>query len=77
MNDPAICLSVLGSTCEEQRNPGIVNWCEGGQKMIAHIPFYILHQMEGVLLLTLVYSLVSIIFWILYSFVRSLRMKFP
>ncbi|KAB1215341.1 AP-5 complex subunit zeta-1 [Morella rubra] len=50
MNEPAICLSVLGPSRPShgyKRNPGVVNWSEGGTKMIAHIPFYILGEQEG------------------------------
>ncbi|CAH9075985.1 unnamed protein product [Cuscuta europaea] len=50
MNEPAICLSVLGpckptSSTDVQR-PGSVNWSEGGTKMVAHIPFHILGEDE-------------------------------
>lgn len=47
MSEPAICLSVLGSSTRHVNDPGIVNWSEGGSKMIAHIPFYILNEQEG------------------------------
>ena len=50
MNEPAICLSVLGPTRHSHGHmhyPGTVNWNEGGTKMIAHIPFYILGEQEG------------------------------
>ncbi|GAV60648.1 hypothetical protein CFOL_v3_04177 [Cephalotus follicularis] len=50
MNEPAISLSVLGpsrASEEHLHNPGTVNWSEGGTKMIAHIPFYILGEQEG------------------------------
>ncbi|GMH24980.1 hypothetical protein Nepgr_026823 [Nepenthes gracilis] len=50
MNEPAICLSVLGPSQHSRApmpNPGTVNWSEGGTKMIAHIPFYILAEQEG------------------------------
>uniref|UniRef100_A0A2N9F7U5 AP-5 complex subunit zeta-1 n=1 Tax=Fagus sylvatica TaxID=28930 RepID=A0A2N9F7U5_FAGSY len=50
MNEPAICLSVLGPSrpsCGYTQNPGTVNWSAGGTKMIAHIPFYILGEQEG------------------------------
>lgn len=50
MNEPAICLSVLGPSrpsCGQAQNPGTVNWSEGRTKMIAHIPFYILGEHEG------------------------------
>lgn len=47
MNEPAICLSVLGPSHGQVKNPGLVNWSEGGRKMIAHIPFYILGVQEG------------------------------
>ena len=51
MNEPAICLSVLGPSHGQMQNPGTVNWSEGGKKMIAHIPFYILGEQEGMRLL--------------------------
>ncbi|KAB5534793.1 hypothetical protein DKX38_017879 [Salix brachista] len=50
MNEPAICLSVLGPSRPSDGNmqkPGTVNWSEGDTKMIAHIPFYILGEQEG------------------------------
>lgn len=50
MNEPAICLSVLGPSrpsCGYAQKPGTVNWSEGGTKLIAHIPFYILGEQEG------------------------------
>ncbi|XP_059664715.1 uncharacterized protein LOC132311042 isoform X2 [Cornus florida] len=50
MNEPAICSSVLGPSRPSHgcmNNPGTVNWNEGGTKMIAHIPFYILGEQEG------------------------------
>lgn len=47
MNEPAICLSVLGPSNEHHQRPGAVNWSEGASKMIAHIPFYILNEHEG------------------------------
>lgn len=47
MNEPAICLSVLGSSKQGVHCPGTVNWNEGATKMIAHIPFYILGEQEG------------------------------
>ncbi|XP_073004613.1 uncharacterized protein [Typha latifolia] len=47
MNEPAIALSVLGPSTGKVHGPGIVNWSEGGSKMIAHIPFYILNEQEG------------------------------
>ncbi|XP_021287939.1 AP-5 complex subunit zeta-1 [Herrania umbratica] len=50
MNEPAICLSVLGPSRPshgQMHYPGTVNWNEGGTKMIAHIPFYILGEQEG------------------------------
>lgn len=49
MSDPAICWSILGPSQSGQqhlRSPGTVNWSEGGTKMVAHIPFYILND-EG------------------------------
>ncbi|WOH04214.1 hypothetical protein DCAR_0623623 [Daucus carota subsp. sativus] len=50
MNEPAICLSVLGPSRPSSGHmlcPGVVNWSEGGTKMVAHIPFYILGEQEG------------------------------
>ncbi|KAG9454121.1 hypothetical protein H6P81_007025 [Aristolochia fimbriata] len=47
MNEPAICLSVLGPSSNEPLGPGTVNWKEGGSNMIAHVPFYILCEQEG------------------------------
>ncbi|XP_043689450.1 AP-5 complex subunit zeta-1 isoform X2 [Telopea speciosissima] len=47
MNEPAICLSVLGPSGGNLQNPGTVNWKDGSSKMIAHIPFYILSGQEG------------------------------
>ncbi|XP_058072615.1 uncharacterized protein LOC131221378 isoform X2 [Magnolia sinica] len=47
MNEPAISLSVLGASSGSHPSPGTVNWSEGGSKMIAHIPFYILAEQEG------------------------------
>ncbi|XP_020103580.1 AP-5 complex subunit zeta-1 isoform X2 [Ananas comosus] len=47
MNEPAISLSVLGPPSGGVKGPGIVNWNEGGSKMIANIPFYILNEQEG------------------------------
>ncbi|KAJ7981598.1 AP-5 complex subunit zeta-1 [Quillaja saponaria] len=50
MNEPAICLSVLGPSRPSHglmQNTGTVNWTDGGKKMIAHIPFYILGEQEG------------------------------
>ncbi|KAJ4848498.1 hypothetical protein Tsubulata_003379 [Turnera subulata] len=50
MNEPGICLSVLGPSRPSQgqmQSPGTVNWSDAGTKMIAHIPFYILGEQEG------------------------------
>ncbi|KAL5736015.1 hypothetical protein ACOSP7_030485 [Xanthoceras sorbifolium] len=50
MNEPAICLSVLGPSRPSRgvvQNPGTINWSEGGTKMVAHAPFYILGAQEG------------------------------
>ncbi|KAM7251364.1 hypothetical protein ACFE04_023247 [Oxalis oulophora] len=49
MNEPAISVSVLGPSkpSPDMQNLGTVNWSEGGKKMIAHIPFYILGGQEG------------------------------
>ncbi|GMJ00099.1 hypothetical protein like AT3G15160 [Hibiscus trionum] len=50
MDDPAIRLSVLGPSRPSYghtHNPGRVSWNDGGTKMIAHIPFYILGEQEG------------------------------
>ncbi|KAK9084870.1 hypothetical protein Sjap_025281 [Stephania japonica] len=47
MNEPALCMSVLGPLSGHQGSPGTVNWTDGGSKMIAHVPFYILNDQEG------------------------------
>ncbi|KAL4201674.1 hypothetical protein AMTRI_Chr02g259780 [Amborella trichopoda] len=47
MNEPAICLSVLGPSRGCDQGPGTINWSEGGSKMVSHIPFYILCEQEG------------------------------
>ncbi|KAK6934408.1 AP-5 complex subunit zeta-1 [Dillenia turbinata] len=49
MDEPAICLSILGPShpSRKMQNPGMVNWSDGGSKMIAHVPFYILGGQEG------------------------------
>ncbi|CAO2835949.1 unnamed protein product [Amaranthus hypochondriacus] len=49
LNEPAICMSVLGSSRHPkgEKYPGIVNWSDGGTKMIAHVPFYILAGHAG------------------------------
>lgn len=47
MDEPAISLSILGPSSTQVQGPGIVNWSEGGSKMISHIPFYILNEEEG------------------------------
>lgn len=50
MNEPAICLSILGPSRPSHgymQNPGTVNWNEGATKMIVDIPFYILGEQEG------------------------------
>lgn len=50
MNEPAICLSVLGpceSPSKGMPKPGTVNWSEGGTRMISHLPFYLLGAQEG------------------------------
>lgn len=55
MNEPAICLSILGpceSPSKGMQKPGTVNWSEGGTKMISHVPFYILGEQEGKLTVT-------------------------
>jgi len=52
MNEPAICLSVLGPSTEDSQDPGTVNWCQGGSKMISHVPFYLLNEQEGKRILT-------------------------
>ncbi|KAF6162935.1 hypothetical protein GIB67_021084 [Kingdonia uniflora] len=49
MNEPAICMSILGPSSGYEQSPGNVNWSSGGSKMIAHIPFYILSEQEGIL----------------------------
>ena len=47
MNEPDICLSVLGPSTAQGNGPGIVDWCEGGTKMVAHVPFYLLAEQKG------------------------------
>ena len=50
MNEPAISLSVLGSSRPSNgqgHNPGTIKWSDGATKMISHIPFYILGAQEG------------------------------
>ncbi|XP_037492537.1 AP-5 complex subunit zeta-1 isoform X2 [Jatropha curcas] len=50
LSEPAISLSIFGTSRPphgHMQKPGTVNWSEGGTKMIAHIPFYILGQQEG------------------------------
>lgn len=50
MNEPAICLSILGPSRPSHgymQNPGTVNWNEGTTKMVVDIPFYILGEQEG------------------------------
>ncbi|XP_078436746.1 AP-5 complex subunit zeta-1 [Wolffia australiana] len=47
MDEPAICMSILGPPNVKEKGPGVVNWNEAGSKMIAHIPFYILKDHEG------------------------------
>ncbi|XP_058220004.1 uncharacterized protein LOC131330445 [Rhododendron vialii] len=50
MNEPAICLSILGPSRPSHgymQNPGTVNWNEGATKMVVDIPFYILGKQEG------------------------------
>lgn len=49
-SEPAICWSILGTSRPSHGHvqyPGTVNWSDGGTKMIAHIPFYILGEQEG------------------------------
>lgn len=47
LNEPAINLSVLGPSAQHAKEPGIVNWHEGGSKMVSHVPFYLLNAQEG------------------------------
>ncbi|KAI3928421.1 hypothetical protein MKW98_024022 [Papaver atlanticum] len=47
MKEPAICKSILEPPSGNELSPGTVNWSEGGSKMVAHIPFYILSEQEG------------------------------
>lgn len=50
LNEPAISMSVLRSSRNsnaEKPYPGTVNWGDGGSKMIAHIPFYLLAGQPG------------------------------
>lgn len=50
LNEPAISLSILGPSIGNVKNPGTVNWSEGGSKMVAHVPFYILAGQEGTII---------------------------
>lgn len=50
MSEPAICLSILGSSkpsSETMQYLNLVNWDEGNKKMIVNIPFYLLGGQEG------------------------------
>ncbi|XP_054810956.1 uncharacterized protein LOC129312398 isoform X3 [Prosopis cineraria] len=50
LNEPAICSSILGPSRPSQgtmQKAGSINWNEGATKMIAHIPFYLLGELEG------------------------------
>ncbi|PPD69634.1 hypothetical protein GOBAR_DD33485 [Gossypium barbadense] len=50
IDEPGICLPVLGPSRPSHgfvHYPGTVNWNEGGNKVVAHIPFYILGEQEG------------------------------
>ncbi|XP_038898300.1 AP-5 complex subunit zeta-1 [Benincasa hispida] len=50
LSDPGVSLSILGPSkpaSEDAHNPGTVDWSQGGTKMVAHIPFYILREQEG------------------------------
>lgn len=47
MNEPAICLSILGSSSGSHHCPATVRWSEGGVKAVAHIPFYLLGEKDG------------------------------
>ncbi|KAJ4816038.1 AP-5 complex subunit zeta-1 [Rhynchospora pubera] len=48
MDEPALCMSVLGPPTGEACGPGIVDWSKGDSKMVAHIPFYLLAEQEGI-----------------------------
>uniref|UniRef100_A0A9I9DGX2 AP-5 complex subunit zeta-1 n=1 Tax=Cucumis melo TaxID=3656 RepID=A0A9I9DGX2_CUCME len=50
LSDPGVSLSILGPSkpaSEDAHNPGTVDWSQGRNKMVAHIPFYILREQEG------------------------------
>lgn len=47
MNEPAICLSILGPSSGSHHCPATVRWSEGGTKAVAHIPFYLLGEKDG------------------------------
>ena len=47
LNEPAICVSILGSATGRNQGPGTVNWSAGGSEMVSHIPFYVLSEQEG------------------------------
>lgn len=62
MSEPAISLSVLGPSRPSPglgQNPGTVKWSDGATKMIAHIPFYILGEQEGI---NTFFSIISFLF---------------
>ncbi|XP_022139677.1 LOW QUALITY PROTEIN: uncharacterized protein LOC111010525 [Momordica charantia] len=46
LSDPGVSLSILGPSRQAALNPG-TDWSQGGTKMVAHIPFYILCEHEG------------------------------
>ncbi|KAK9089656.1 hypothetical protein Scep_028738 [Stephania cephalantha] len=68
MNEPALCMSVLGPSSGHQGSPGTVNWAVGGSKMIAHVPFYILNDQEA---LSLVHDGYRETFFNIRRFVKS------
>ncbi|XP_020591589.1 AP-5 complex subunit zeta-1 [Phalaenopsis equestris] len=47
LNEPAICLSILGPSTGKTQRPGTVNWSEGVYKMVSPVPFYILAEQKG------------------------------
>lgn len=64
MNEPAICSSILGPSRPSKgtiQKTGSINWNEGATKMIAHIPFYLLGEVEGEVSSALSLSLSSLL----------------
>ncbi|KAJ7523875.1 hypothetical protein O6H91_18G066100 [Diphasiastrum complanatum] len=47
MQEPIICLSILGPSHGDDYCPGTIQWCGGGTKAVANIPFYLLGEQKG------------------------------